>query len=33
MDAVDGLEKRVKSRHSQIVIYACEDVQCQEGNC
>ena len=31
MDAVDGLEKRVKSRHSQIVIYACEDVQCQES--
>ena len=30
MDAVDGLEKRVKSRHSQIVIYACEDVKCQE---
>lgn len=31
MDAVDGLEKRVKSRHSQIVIYACEDVHCQES--
>jgi hypothetical protein len=30
MDAVDGLEKRVKSRHSQMVIYACEDVQYQE---
>ena len=31
IDAVDGLEKRVKSRHSQIVIYACEDVECEEG--
>jgi hypothetical protein len=30
MDAVDGLEKRVKSRHSQMVIYACEDVEWEE---
>ena len=32
MDAVDGLEKLgVKSRHSQMVIYACEDVEWEEN--